>query len=283
MNKIIPALFILLISVVQGTEFNITEPGEAILNIYLDESGNAVIFGYINDENVLKDLELSQVSEYIFDKDTNQVYLITSSITSKRKDVWIINLTSNIHYSDYDIAFFLPVKSTLIRLEGTEDLNYRIYSQNESFVIEFFAVEIQSPEIVIKYKIPLGYPEINKGGYESYALLILPLGIILLFLYFRRQKSLKKLDLKPKIRITSEMQKVIDTLSEREKTIVNTLINSGGKLDQSKIRYETEIPKSSLTGILNSLERKKIIKRKRYGRKNIIELTDWFLSEDKED
>ncbi len=79
------------------------------------------------------------------------------------------------------------------------------------------------------------------------------------------------------------MQKVIDTLSEREKTIVNTLINSGGKLDQSKIRYETEIPKSSLTGILNSLERKKIIKRKRYGRKNIIELTDWFLSEDKED
>jgi uncharacterized membrane protein len=83
------------------------------------------------------------------------------------------------------------------------------------------------------------------------------------------------------IRITGEMQKVIDTLSDKEKAIILLLIRKGGSATQADIRYEVEIPKSSLTGIINALNRKNIIKKREYGRTNIIELSEWFLSENK--
>ncbi len=89
-------------------------------------------------------------------------------------------------------------------------------------------------------------------------------------------------DTKPgtkEIRITGEMQKVIDTLSDKEKGIVGLLLRNGGSATQADIRYETGIPKSSLTGIINALKRRRILKKREYGRTNIIELSEWFLSE----
>jgi uncharacterized membrane protein len=86
---------------------------------------------------------------------------------------------------------------------------------------------------------------------------------------------------KKNIRITGEMQKVIETLSEKEKSIILLLLRNGGSATQADIRYKVEIPKSSLTGIINALNRKNIIKKREYGRTNIIELSEWFLSENK--
>jgi len=75
------------------------------------------------------------------------------------------------------------------------------------------------------------------------------------------------------------MQKVIDTLSDNEKAIIKFMINNGGSATQADIRYETGIPRSSLSGIINAIARKKIVKKREYGRTNVIELSEWFLSE----
>jgi uncharacterized membrane protein len=80
------------------------------------------------------------------------------------------------------------------------------------------------------------------------------------------------------IEITSEMAAVMETLTSRERTVLNALIGRKGRMTQADIRYETRIPKSSLTGILLSLERRKLIIKKEWGRTNIIELSEWFLS-----
>jgi hypothetical protein len=80
------------------------------------------------------------------------------------------------------------------------------------------------------------------------------------------------------IEITSEMAAVMETLTARERAVLSTLIDHNGKMNQADIRYETSIPKSSLTGILLSLERRKLITKKEMGRTNAIELSDWFLS-----
>ncbi|VVB64056.1 Uncharacterised protein [uncultured archaeon] len=80
------------------------------------------------------------------------------------------------------------------------------------------------------------------------------------------------------IKITSEMAAVMETLTARERAVLSTLIEHNGKMNQADIRYETSIPKSSLTGILLSLERRKLITKKEKGRTNAIELSDWFLS-----
>jgi len=83
---------------------------------------------------------------------------------------------------------------------------------------------------------------------------------------------------KAAIAISSEMEAVMQTLTARERAVLTTLIDHGGRMTQADIRYETGTPKSSLTGILISLERRKLVTKKEWGRTNIIELSEWFLS-----
>jgi hypothetical protein len=83
---------------------------------------------------------------------------------------------------------------------------------------------------------------------------------------------------KKTIVVSSEMEAVMQTLTARERVVMSTLIEHGGRMTQADIRYETGTPKSSLTGILISLERRKLVNKKEWGRTNIIELSDWFLS-----
>jgi uncharacterized membrane protein len=84
--------------------------------------------------------------------------------------------------------------------------------------------------------------------------------------------------LKNKIEVSSEMEAVMQTLTARERAVLSTLISHGGRMTQAEIRYGTGTPKSSLTGILISLERRKLITKKEWGRTNIIELSEWFLA-----
>ncbi|MDM7911748.1 MAG: hypothetical protein QUS09_01485 [Methanotrichaceae archaeon] len=81
-----------------------------------------------------------------------------------------------------------------------------------------------------------------------------------------------------KIEISSEMAAVMETLTPRERAILQALIDRGGRSTQADLRYETRTPKSSLTGIIYSLERRKLVIKKEWGRTNVIELSDWFLS-----
>jgi len=81
-----------------------------------------------------------------------------------------------------------------------------------------------------------------------------------------------------KVPITSEMAAVLNTLTARERAVMTALLEHGGRMTQADIRYETQIPKSSLTGIVISLERRKLVTKKEWGRTNVIELSSWFLS-----
>ncbi len=84
---------------------------------------------------------------------------------------------------------------------------------------------------------------------------------------------------KEAIELSREMEAVIQTLTAREQAVIMTLVEHGGRMTQAEIRYETRTPKSSLTGILISLERRKLVTKKEWGRTNIIELSEWFLSQ----
>lgn len=92
------------------------------------------------------------------------------------------------------------------------------------------------------------------------------------------QRESEERSLEKEIVVSSEMEAVMQTLTARERAVMSTLISHGGRMTQAEIRYETATPKSSLTGILISLERRKLIIKKEWGRTNIIELSEWFLS-----
>jgi uncharacterized membrane protein len=82
------------------------------------------------------------------------------------------------------------------------------------------------------------------------------------------------------IEITKEMAAVMETLTPRERAILQALIEAGGRTTQAELRYKTGTPKSSLSGILSSLERRKLIIKKEWGRTNVIELSESFISRD---
>jgi uncharacterized membrane protein len=73
------------------------------------------------------------------------------------------------------------------------------------------------------------------------------------------------------------MAAVMKTLTSRERSILEILIRHSGRMTQMEMRYETGSPKSSLSMILISLEKRKLITKKEWGRTNVIELSEWFF------
>ncbi len=89
-------------------------------------------------------------------------------------------------------------------------------------------------------------------------LLILLISLmIVLYLKMRRQKSKEKLR---------------KHLTEQEEIIFNILEQKNGSCYQSTLSFISKIPKSSLSGILDELERRNIIKREKKGNKKIISI-----------
>ena len=83
------------------------------------------------------------------------------------------------------------------------------------------------------------------------------------------------------IEIGSELNAVLETLTPRERSIMEILIKHGGRMTQMDMRYETGVPKSTLTMVLISLEKRNLVTRKEWGRTNIVELSERFFSGEK--
>src|SRR3989344_3081356 len=81
----------------------------------------------------------------------------------------------------------------------------------------------------------------------------------------------KKQELNPRAR------DIMATLNDKEKAIVNCLIEHEKKGSQAMLRNCTGIPKTTLVRIFKSLEDKKIINVQKIGKLNKIDLTGWFL------
>jgi|GEM_PF-361272 len=295
---------------------------QILLNGYVDISGNVLLTGYATPESLYY-MPFLNGTNYSFDNNSDQLYVVTDSLTSKNADTWTLNFTLDGYYSDYSATFYLPPGSQITKFELQPQLNYQVQVKEDSLILSVHGYRTISPWIKVDYKLP---PADVQGQQNSQiisaAIIVLILliiaGVIFAVYRYKMQKrtvtpqnnqsidlkteKIIEAEIKPEaekvhetktiplaeiiperteIHINGEMQKVIDTLSDKEKAIILLLLREGGSATQADIRYEIEIPKSSLTGIINALKRKNIIKKREYGRTNIIELSEWFLSENK--
>jgi uncharacterized membrane protein len=271
---------------------------QILLNGYMDISGNILLTGYATPES-LYNMPFLYGTNYSFDNNSDQLYVVTDSLTSKNADTWTLNFSLDGYYSDYSVTFYLPPGSQITKFDIQPQLNYQVQVKEDSLILSVHGYRIISPWIKVDYKLP---PADVQGQQNSQITSAASILLILLFVAgsifasyrYKRNKgtathlnnesidpNTEKIPKRVEIRITGEMQKVIDTLSDKEKAIILLLLRNGGSATQADIRYEVEIPKSSLTGIINALKRKNIIKKRKYGRTNIIELSEWFLSENK--
>jgi len=269
--------------------------GQLLLNGYVDISGKVLLTGYATPES-LSEMPFLSGANYTFENNTNQLYAVTDILTSKNEDIWSLNFSLDGYYSDYSVTFYLPAGSKITWLEIPPELSYQLQVREDSLALSVHGYRVVSPWIKVDYKLPAEAPAQSKGLIDSVipVLLIVMLiaGAAFVFYRQRRQKGTviteeeesPELETKgnpetKEIPITSEMQMVIDTLSDKEKAIVVLLLRNGGSARQADIRYEIGIPKSSLTGIINALKRKNIIRKHEQGRTNLIEISEWFLSE----
>ncbi len=294
--RILLLLLMILITSVHAQE-TINEE-QVLLNGYVDNSGKVLLTGYATPGS-LPYMPFLNGTQYTFDNNTNQLYAFTDALTSKSADIWSLNFSSGGYYSDYSVTFYLPLGSEITKFEIPSELNYQFQVKEDSLILSMQGYRVVSPRIKVDYKLPIGIPNQSRGLFTSMLtvlLIIMPIaGATFVYYRHRMQKGTvspekresqnqetkvtltTKLETK-EISITEGMQKVIDTLSDKEKAIIGLLLKNGGSATQADIRYETGIPKSSLVGLINTLKRRSIIKKREYGRTNVIELSEWFLS-----
>ena len=273
-----------------------------IMDIYLDESGKLLLVGYVGPDQI-NNLTFLDSSEYIFDEETGELYVVTDSLTTKQANIWTLDLSFGGYYTEGHITVYLPDGAVFKKASYSEGFDHFVGMSDGAVVVDIQGFGMNEPEIVIEYQQNIGEGgvippdtsdtvagEISITTFAFIALIPVVAGVAFIWLSRRSEKDEtsggvdagigagepKKAD-DGTIKVTSEMNKVIGTLSDRERSIIEALIKSNGRLSQADIRYETEIPKSSLTGIIYNLEQKKIITKKQKGRTNIIELSEWFL------
>jgi hypothetical protein len=315
---------------------------QLILSIYVDDSGRALINGYVDDPESLAILSSESSSEYTYDNGSRELYALTGALTTKSRNNWTIQFESTGSYDEYLVMVYLPENARLKGAKCSSGIDHLVSASNESFIIECHGSGITDPAVFIEYIIPLAKSPRADGndsgdGYAGYSyraialFFLLAAGLCLLALILRfRHASVKAADrtetgkaiasptapapdsshlsvpLKenndpgwpPLLRdekieagasssnknhvdameLTREVSAVMDTLTDREKSIMTILLKRGGAMTQTDLRNELDMSKSSLSGILTSMERRKIITKRGKGRTNVIELSKEFLN-----
>ncbi|MBU0615344.1 MAG: winged helix-turn-helix transcriptional regulator [Nanoarchaeota archaeon] len=116
---------------------------------------------------------------------------------------------------------------------------------------------------------------------ELVAVLVIVCMIVLAIISIKKRKvktkdKIKQEIQKGKIKLGKRAKDIIETLRDREKDIVNLLIENGG-MTQAKLHHETGLAKSSLFRAIQSLENKQVITTRKSGKVKHVQLSDWFL------
>jgi uncharacterized membrane protein len=152
--------------------------------------------------------------------------------------------------------------------------------------VEVQGYDVQDPVVTIEYRQPFFKADEQNNSAGFYLLIaVMLLGLGLAFLIIKRREEVRRTDLQEprrvddpakSIEITSELDAVMHTLTENELTVLRALLGHGGSITQLDLRHKTNTPKSSLSDILLSLERRNIITKKEFGKTNLIQLSEKF-------
>ena len=102
----------------------------------------------------------------------------------------------------------------------------------------------------------------------SYSLMALLILVSLFIIFFMKDETIvqeMKKDLSEE-----DKKKKLEHLDDEERKVMNVILNNDGSVFQSQIVNETKLSKVKVTRILDRLEGKKLIERKRRGMSNVV-------------
>ncbi|UCD13274.1 MAG: MarR family transcriptional regulator [Thermoplasmatales archaeon] len=222
----------------------------ADITIDIDNSGFVTIDGITNHPDLLAE-------------DT-EVY------TSKKQSYWLLNITKDEIFSDYIFVLTLPQDSSInyIRSSGSirieeelGDLVVKGFGQNESF---FIIVQYQ----VKKSLGDKGLMDIDTSLIMVALILILGLFLIIILVSINKRKHLITDEKPTKVSIEYNLS----GLTDRQKKIMELLIERNKPLTQTEIQQELKIPKAAVSRNIHSLEIKGLIEKEKIGMSNLIKI-----------
>lgn len=199
----------------------------------------------------------------------------TNELTNKKGRVWTFNLSlpSEELFSEFIYEIILPPKASVNYIKTTG--SFRLISRGDQIII-YCSGENKPLSAVVQYQIDeTTSQDKNKTVFpaEYYyfgaILLIILLAAATYFFYLRRQKSRRN----TKFEGSPYEETEYSVLSDRQKEILKVLQEAGKPVNQTLICEKLNLPKSSVSRNIDSLERMGFIKKTRNGMSTMISLT----------
>ena len=196
----------------------------------------------------------------------------TELYTSKKQSYWLLNITKEDIFSDFVYTVTLPFGSSInyvktsgfMRIEEEQGkLTISGFGQNKSFFI------------LVQYQVGKTADTVQTIDFSLFLVIIyISLFIILIVSYFVYKSLWRKKEDKKIMTDTNEIKTEFSfkCLSDRQKKIMDLLIQKNRPLSQSIIQTELDIPKAAISRNINSLELKGLIEKEKIGMSNLIRL-----------
>ena len=185
-----------------------------------------------------------------------------------KRNIFIVDLESPLNFSRLDISVKLapnymlekPIRKGTFSSASIYPEPARMETDGQSII---FVWEYNNTQPNRTYPVILLLKE-KTNKLLIYITLALFVSFVFVFILFLRKK--------PKVNkvIVKKIDKITSHLKEDEEQVLNVLKQKGGKCDQGTLRVVTGMSKAKLSQLLKELEERKIIKKVKKGKKNVI-------------
>jgi DNA-binding MarR family transcriptional regulator len=194
----------------------------------------------------------------------------SQKFTSKEGEHWIFNLSTNKVFDSYIYELKLPENSQINYVKSQGD--FRIESKDGRVVI-IGVGESEELNLFVQYKINYDDEGLKESTFLDYFVgglifIVAVLAFFLLYKSFLKQSKIKKNSSVENV--TDDKGKIdLDLFTPRQQDILKILIERR-KITQKEIEKILEIPKSSVSRNIRTLEIKGVITKERVGQTNYI-------------
>lgn len=195
----------------------------------------------------------------------------TEFYTSKKQSNWILNITINDVFSNYNYFLKLPKGASINSFNSSD--NYRIYESQGSLIVEGFG-ENKPFSLIVYYQITKN-SETDTLSFDRNILLVFEIIIIILIILLSIsvfQNRRKKLVYPVETTTIKDENYSFRGLTDRQKQIMQFLIDQNRAVTQVEIQNELNIPKAAVSRNVHALEIKDLVEIEKVGMSNLVRL-----------
>ena len=187
----------------------------------------------------------------------------TEIYTSKKQSYWLLNITKDANFTDFVYVLTLPESSSINYIKTSGFI--RIEDEQGKLIINGFG-ENKPFSIQVQYQIGKQTEE-ESIKFDPVFIFLITVIIVLIAI-------LIGIFVKERVKIQDLKEDGYDFkgLNQRQKQIMNLLIDRKTHLTQTDIQRQLNIPKAAVSRNIRGLERKGLIEKEQIGMSNLIRL-----------